>query len=102
MKPSKFVVAVAVISMILSAGTCAVAKDRSGGRMSLDRRFQAMDTDQDGKVSRTEYMTYSEKAAERRFQRLDANGDGFVTKEEQEESMSGFRRKAMQKLQKVQ
>jgi Ca2+-binding EF-hand superfamily protein len=102
MNRSKIIVAVVAITMILSASTYLFAQGSPGGRMSLGKRFQAMDTDQDGKVSRSEYMTYSQKAAERRFQRVDANGDGFLTKEEQEESMSGFRKKAMQRMKSVQ
>jgi len=47
-------------------------KHRHGGH------FKRMDTDGDGKVSRTEALS----AAEAAFNRADANSDGFVTPEE--------------------
>ncbi len=44
----------------------------------IDRMFQDMDIDHDGKISKKEWMNFQEK----QFKRLDKNGDGFITKDE--------------------
>lgn len=41
----------------------------------------AMDIDNDGKVSKKEYMDYMEK----KFSQIDANSDGYLTNEERNE-----------------
>ena len=40
--------------------------------------FKMMDTNNDGKVSKDEFMARTTK----RFTEMDANGDGFITKDE--------------------
>ena len=44
----------------------------------IDMMFREMDTNHDGRISKSEWMVYYEK----RFKRLDKNGDGFITKDE--------------------
>jgi Ca2+-binding EF-hand superfamily protein len=48
--------------------------------------FAKMDTNQDGKVSKEEFMTFhlefAKKAQDARFNRLDTNGDGMISREE--------------------
>ena len=48
------------------------------GKHGHGGHFKRMDTDGDGKVSRTEALS----AAEAAFNRADANSDGFVTRDE--------------------
>lgn len=44
----------------------------------IDMMFQDMDTNHDGRISKSEWMAFYE----RQFKKLDRNGDGFVTKDE--------------------
>ncbi len=43
----------------------------------IDKMFRYMDTDHDGRISRSEW-----KLQEKQFRLLDKNGDGFITKDE--------------------
>jgi Ca2+-binding EF-hand superfamily protein len=45
---------------------------------AIDMMFREMDTDHDGKISKSEWMAFQEK----QFKMLDKNGDGFITKDE--------------------
>jgi len=45
---------------------------------AIDGMFREMDTDHDGRISKSEWMAFQEK----QFKRLDKNGDGFITKDE--------------------
>jgi Ca2+-binding EF-hand superfamily protein len=47
-------------------------------RRIVEHAIKMLDTNQDGKISRSEYMVPYEK----RFDREDTNHDGFMTKEE--------------------
>ena len=44
----------------------------------IDMMFRDMDTNHDGKISKSEWMAFYEW----RFKRLDKNGDGFITRDE--------------------
>lgn len=50
------------------------------------------DTDRDGVISRTEFLTHHQQMAERRFDALDADGDGQVTQEELMRTARAMRR----------
>lgn len=59
--------------------------------------FQAKDLDNDGRISKREFMAHQEK----RFQELDQNGDGFI---EPREAMAGkehMREKIKEKREKM-
>jgi hypothetical protein len=44
----------------------------------IDMMFRDMDTNHDGRISKSEWMAFYE----RQFKRLDRNGDGFITRDE--------------------
>jgi len=44
----------------------------------IDMMFRDMDTNRDGRISKSEWMAFQEK----QFRRLDRNGDGFITRDE--------------------
>ena len=48
----------------------------------IDMMFRYMDTDHDGKISKTEW-----KLQEKQFMLFDKNGDGFITRDEVRASM---------------
>ena len=51
----------------------------------LQKKFHELDRNQDGRLSREEYLTswsYDRKLGEQRFKEVDRNGDGFITLEE--------------------
>lgn len=81
----------------LLAGGWAFAKSLPKGAEMLAERFDAIDTDNDGKISKSEYMAHCEKV----FQMLDTNGDGVLTKQEAGQNvmklMTEAKQKAMEK-----
>ncbi|MGA3118587.1 MAG: EF-hand domain-containing protein [Syntrophobacteraceae bacterium] len=85
---------IAVLVVVLLMGCCGFifaqaqksSPPQGGGATELDPRmeqaidmmFREMDTDHDGKISKSEWMAFQEK----QFKMLDKNGDGFITKDE--------------------
>lgn len=67
----------AVVLSLPLALHAADEKKKGGG-------FKAMDTDNDGKLSKKEFVAAQKDAAkaEKRFEDLDKNKDGFLTQEE--------------------
>lgn len=81
----------AVIAAFLSVcGSCAFAQAQQSlptqgeqapdprVEQAIDMMFREMDTDHDGKISKSEWIFFQDK----QFKRLDKNGDGFITKDE--------------------
>ncbi len=64
-----------------------------GGDPRMERQInmmlQDMDTNHDGRISKSEWMQYYENL----FKRIDSNGDGFITKDElRADMMEGMKR----------
>lgn len=66
---------------------------RPHGHMSGKSNFDAMDTDQDGKISKDEHMAKCEE----RFKAMDTDNDGFLTREECRETREGMMEKMQEK-----
>jgi len=60
----------------------AAAQQPSAGGIRSEARFNAMDTDRDGRISRSEFVSAAQARAEKAFARADADGDGYLSKEE--------------------
>lgn len=85
MKRKKILVAVlfAVITVISSCKSSSETTEkpeqkRGGKRMSIDALFTQMDSNKDGKLSKSEVKGPLAKE----FSKIDANNDGFISKEE--------------------
>jgi Ca2+-binding EF-hand superfamily protein len=49
---------------------------------TIDRMFGDMDTNHDGKISKSEWMAFWMAVHEKEFRRLDKNGHGFITRDD--------------------
>lgn len=82
MKKLGVIVLVFVGALAMLAVNYAFAQSEAPVGKCPHARFDAMDTDKDGKISHDEFMAKCEK----RFKAMDANNDGFVSKEEKTEA----------------
>lgn len=97
MSKLKMMAMVVVAAAMFLGDNHVLAQDRPAPGGWRQDRFNAMDTNNDGKVSYEEYMAYHQKLSEERFKSMDADGDGFVTQEEHQEAAKKFRGKMRQK-----
>jgi hypothetical protein len=65
------------------------------GHMLGKSHFDAMDTDQDGKISKDEHMAKCEE----RFKAMDTDNDGFLTREECRKTWEERKEGMMEKMQ---
>lgn len=93
MSKAKKLVAAVAITVMLVASNHVMAQNQPTPKARFQSTFAEMDTDNDGKVSYDEYITYHQKLAEERFKKMDADGDGFVTSEEHQEAIGQFMQK---------
>ncbi len=86
MKRFKLVVLEGLVTVFFIAGM-AFAQSQGGQgapRMGCQERFDALDTNHDGKLTLEEFMAapHHRGKAEQRFKAMDVNGHGYITKEE--------------------
>lgn len=62
---------------------------KEGGRRGHAKHFDKRDTDGNGEISKTEWMT----AAEERFDKMDADVSGAISKEEWDAGHEGMRKR---------
>jgi hypothetical protein len=88
MDKPRVLILIAIGTIIFFAGNCVCAQHETTPVDNIDARFERMDIDQDGMLSRAEYMAYYQRVAEARFSWIDMNGDGFATRNEHKEGFS--------------
>jgi Ca2+-binding EF-hand superfamily protein len=78
------VVVLGAVAVLLITGSDSLAQDGSNQAViaAFQNRFDLMDANKDGKVTREEYVKFNTKRIENRFNLLDKNKKGYITKEE--------------------
>lgn len=87
----KIALSALVASLLASAAAPALAAGEENGQNQRHRKgkFERMDSDGDGVVTKDEFMAHSEK----RFSKMDADGDGKITKEESDAARARMKEK---------
>jgi Ca2+-binding EF-hand superfamily protein len=79
---------IAACAVALYPGNYALAETASSAaKAAFEKRFEEMDTNEDGGIDRTEYVEYDTRKANERFDVADENGDGLITRKEAEKTM---------------
>ena len=78
MNGSKLLISVILTVALIFVATNVLSQQRYHKGEFLGASFDKMDADDDGKISKDEYI----KIHEKRFDKFDANNDGYLTKEE--------------------
>ena len=87
MKTSWIVLIAAVAVPLFPGGPAWGDTAARAARAAMERRFDEMDANRDGRIDRSEYVEYECKKANERFDAADGNKDGFITRKEAEEAM---------------
>ena len=95
------IVVLGAIAVLLITGSDSFAQDRSNQALmaAFQHRFDVLDANKDGKVTRQEYVDFHCKLAESRFANFDKDKNGYVTREEAKEAVQAAGDK-MQKAKK--
>jgi Ca2+-binding EF-hand superfamily protein len=65
---------------------------------AIEKRFEEMDANGDGRIDRTEYVDYEIKKANERFDVADEDRDGFITRKEAERAMKQKQQEVRKKM----
>jgi Ca2+-binding EF-hand superfamily protein len=81
------IVLLGAIAVLLLTGSDSLAQDRADRALmaAFQQRFDLLDANKDGKVTRKEYVDFHCKRAEARFASFDKDKNGYVTREEAKE-----------------
>jgi Ca2+-binding EF-hand superfamily protein len=92
----RMIVVLGAMVVLLATGSESFAEeaDPSNFVAAFKARFDLMDANKDGKVTREEYVKFQSKRLEKRFNQLDKNKTGYVTKEEVEQLAEEASKKA--------
>jgi len=82
------IVVLGAVSFLLITGSDSLAQQSRSERALMaasNQRFELLDANNDGKVTRQEYVDFHCKRAEARFDNADKDKNGYVTREEAKE-----------------
>ena len=83
-----------VAAGVTLAGSYAFAETKTYAEKMAKEKFEAIDTDDNGKISKDEYMA----KCGQRFDGLDVDKDGYLTKEEFQEKAAKARESFREKM----
>lgn len=87
----------AVSILIGTTASTSFAGDHRGHH-DKHKRFEAMDTNKDGNISKAEHQAWGQQ----KFQKIDANGDEMISKEERETfQKERYKKKLQQRLERL-
>ena len=98
MKSSVKVLVAAVVMLLIPRGHSLADTASKAAMAAFEKRFDEMDTNQDGKIDRAEYVEYEIKKANERFDVADENRDGFITRKEAERAMKQKQQEVRKKM----
>ena len=93
------VMVITILVFTLAAGSVwAQQQDKSANfklaaQKLLEGKFEDIDTDGDGKISRVEYLNFSKMKAMERFDKVDKDKDKYITAEEIQETLAASRKR---------
>ena len=90
---SKIFLGLGVVGFAFFGFNQALAQEKNPFEKAIEARFNAMDTNKDGKISYDEYKAAYEKSIKASFEKRDKNSDGLLTKDEFMPKGQGFKMK---------
>ena len=84
MKPDRIFLVAGLPVLLIFVSPCLAGTLPEAAKAALEKRFEEMDTNGDGRIDRDEYMEYETRKANERFDVADQNDDGFITRREAE------------------
>ena len=97
MKPSVTIL-IAAAALLLICVSPSLADTAS--KAAVEKRFEEMDTNGDGKIDWAEYVEYEIKKAKERFDVADENRDGLITRKEAERATMENQKEMRKKMEK--
>ena len=100
MKPLALIASTFLLSLTVFSVQAGDHGDDKSGKIKkkhhshMAARIKKADTNEDGKISRDEFLAH----AEQRFAKMDTNGDGFVTAEEGKAAHKKMRQEHKQRV----
>jgi Ca2+-binding EF-hand superfamily protein len=98
MKPASILFLGAFAVLQAAESNCFADAASRAAMAAVQKRFDEMDANGDGKIDRAEYLEYERKKANERFDVADENSDGFIARKEAERAMKKKEEEMRQKM----
>jgi Ca2+-binding EF-hand superfamily protein len=100
MKPSVIILIAAAALLLICVSPSLADTASKAAKAAVEKRFEEMDTNGDGKIDWAEYVEYEIKKAKERFDVADENRDGFITRKEAERATMENQKEMRKKMEK--